>query len=235
MYADLNTVFSQPIGAYVNDVLSSPRQMVAHAAVVLAVALVMAGALARTMMPLRWLAAGSNVWLIVYGALHPSMTTLVISAVLLPINLFRAIEVTRLTRRVHRAEAAAEHAGLWLRPYMKARRIKAGQTLFKKGDKAEHLFMLVDGSLQLVETGRPLQPGRIFGEIALFSPSGLRTQTVVCKSDSTILQIHDSTVKQLYYQDPSFGFHLIGLLAERLINDVDHANALVNLQKSEPT
>nr|WP_316643779.1 cyclic nucleotide-binding domain-containing protein [uncultured Roseateles sp.] len=209
--------------AYLSEAVSSPRQIAAHLAALLGVGLVMAGALMRTMTPLRWAAVGSNIGLFSYGLLHPSPITMSVAAVLLPINIYRAVEVTRLTRRVQRATSAAEHAGLWLKPYMKARKLRAGKTLFSKGDRAEHLYLLVAGQLELVGTGRLLEPGRIFGEIALFSPSHLRTQTVRARTPCTLLQIHDSTVKQLYYQEPAFGFHMIELLAERLSNDVQRA------------
>ncbi|MCV2359725.1 MULTISPECIES: Crp/Fnr family transcriptional regulator [Roseateles] len=224
------TEFAQ---AWLGDVLASPQQTLAHLAAAIAVALVMAGALARTMMPLRWLAAGSNVGLMIYGALHPSPITFSIAAVLLPVNLYRAIEVSKLTRRVHRAEADARQAGLWLKPYMKAKKLKAGQTLFSKGDLAEHLFLLVEGEMELVELGKVLEPGRIFGEIALFSPDRIRTSTVRCVTPCTVLRIHDSTVRQLYYQDHAFGFHLIDLLASRLSGDVQRAQAQLREAKRE--
>jgi hypothetical protein len=243
----LNELLSQLSGAahsWLRDVLASPQQTLAHLAAAIAVGLVMAGALARTMTPLRWLAAGSNVGLMIYGALHPSPITFFVAAALLPVNLYRAIEVTKLTRRVHRAEAAADHAGLWLKPYMKAKKLKAGQILFSKGDLAEHLFLLVEGEMELVELGKVLEPGRIFGEIALFSPDRIRTSTVRCVTPCTVLRIHDSTVRQLYYQDHAFGFHLIDLLASRLSGDVQRAqrqlrdakNALEDQKKvfSEP-
>jgi CRP-like cAMP-binding protein len=224
MPADLSTQAAHLVQAYTVEILASPTQLIAHASVVVAVAMVMAGALSRTMVPLRWLAAGSNVALIIYGALRPSFPTLAIAAVLLPINVVRAVEITRLTRRVSRAGVEADQAGLWLKPYMKARRLRAGQTLFKKDDKAAHLYLLLEGEMVLVEIEKPLETGRIFGEIALFSPSGLRTMTARCITKCTVLQIHESTVKQLYYQNPSFGFHLIDLLAGRLSADVARAH-----------
>ncbi len=199
--------------AFLDGLLISPVQLAAHLAAAAGVALVAAGALARTMMPLRWLAVGSNLGLLVYGALHPSPITLAIAATLLPINTYRAIEVTRLSRRVHRAAAAADLATLWLRPHMVSRRLKAGQVLFSKGDTAEHLFLLADGRMELADIGEPLGLGHIFGEVALFSPDGLRTHTLRCVTACTVLEIHESTVRQLFYQHPAFGFHLIELLA----------------------
>ncbi len=225
MFAGLNNQLSDLATRTAADVLASPQQLIAHLAMALAVVMVMAGALTRTMVPLRWLAAGSNVGLMIYGVLHPSVPTLAIALVLLPINVYRAVEITRLTRRVSRAEVEADQAGLWLKPYMKLRKYKAGQTLFRKDDKAEHLYLLVDGQMELVEIGKPVEPGSILGEIALFSPGGLRTVTARCISACAVLQIHESTVKQLYYQNPSFGFHLIDLLVGRLSADVARAQS----------
>ncbi len=207
--------------AFVANAISTPVQLLATLAAIAGVGLVIAGAFVRTMLPLRWLAVGSNLGLVVYGALHPSPITLAIAGLLLPVNVYRAVEVTRLTRRVARAQADADLAGLWLKPYMKPRRFKAGHVLFRKGDQANRLYMLVDGAMELVEIGQRLEPGRIFGEIALFSPSGLRTHTVRCIGACSVLEIHESTVKQLYYQNPAFAFHLIEMIAGRLSADVE--------------
>jgi CRP-like cAMP-binding protein len=106
---------------------------------------------------------------------------------------------------------------------MKPLRLREGKVLFRKGDKADRLFLLTDGELELVEAGARLQPGRIFGEIALFSPEHVRTNTVRCVTRCVVLAIHESTVRQLYFQNPAFGFHLIELLAARLSTDVGRA------------
>jgi CRP-like cAMP-binding protein len=215
-------------------VTSSPRQVAAHLAALLGIALVMAGALMRTILPLRWLAVGSNFGLLAYGALHPSPITLAISAALLPVNVWRAVEVTRLTRRVSRAGVAAEMAALWLRPYMKTHALKAGQTLFSRGDVADRLYMLVQGRMELAGIGKALEPGKVFGEIALFSPERKRTQTVQCVSDCIVLEIDESTVRQLCVQSPEFGLHLIELVAGRLHEDIARAAKPVPLDTDRP-
>ena len=222
-FAELTARASAEATAFFAMVLASPQQIVAYFAAVLGVGLVIVGAFARTMTPLRWLAVGSNVCLVLFGALHPSAITLIVAGTLLPINVYRAVEVTLLTRRVNRAERAADMAGLWLKPYMKARELKAGQVLFSKGDRAERLYLLVQGQMELAGIGLALPVGKIFGEIALFSPNRVRTQTVRCVTHCTVLEIHEVTVKQLYYQNPAFGFHLIELLALRLSSDIARA------------
>ncbi|WP_395702183.1 cyclic nucleotide-binding domain-containing protein [Aquabacterium sp.] len=219
------------LGETAAAVLASPLQLVAHLAAAIAIAMVVAGALCRTMLPLRWLAVGSNLGLLVYGALHPSPITLLIAASLLPINLYRAVELTRLSRRVKGAGVAADMAALWLRPHMKARRFNAGQTLFNKGDKADSLYLLAEGRLALAGIGAEIAPGRIFGEIALFSAEHRRTQTVRCVTACTVLQIHESTVRQLFYQNPAFAFHLMAMLAQGLGKDVERALATGPLRR----
>ena len=215
-------------------VQSSPQQMLAHGAIGLAFLLTLAGAYARTMMPLRWLAAASGVAALAYALLAPAPITLLTAGLLLPLNLWRAVEVTRLTHRVRRAGVQADMAGVWLKPYMKSRRLKAGQLLFAKGDFADHLYMLVHGEAVLAEIGRPMEVGRIFGEIALFSPDQTRTQSVRAVSDCSVLEIAGSTVKELFYQSPAFGFHLMELLAMRLGADVQRAEQRAAPQQTVP-
>lgn len=200
--------------------LASPREMVAYLAGALAASFVIGAAFVRTMIPLRWLAVAGNLGFVIYGALHPQYLTLFVSAVLLPINVRRALQMMRLTRRVKAAEASSDLSGLWLRPYMRTRKLKAGTVLFRKGDLADHLYCLVDGQIELEEIGTRLEPGKIFGEIAFFAPDRRRTLSARCVEAATVLMIDEVTLKQLYHQNPSFGFHLIGLVAGRLSQDV---------------
>lgn len=200
--------------------LASPTAILAYLAAGLGISLVVVSAFVKTMIPLRWLAVGSNVGFLIYGVLHPAIIPLLIAATLLPINIYRAAEMMRLTRRVTQAQSSSDISGLWLRPHMKAKRYKAGTTLFHKGDEADRLYLLADGSIELTDIGKLIKPGKIFGEIAFFSPSRRRTHTARCVDNCTVLSIDENTVKQLYYQNPSFGFYLIGLVAGRLSQDI---------------
>ena len=110
---------------------------------------------------------------------------------------------------------------------MKARKLKAGHVLVNKGDKADSLHLLAEGQMELSDIGAPMQAGRIFGEVALFSPSHQRSHTVRCVTACTVLEIHESTVRQLYFQNPSFGIHLIELLAANFSADIARAERLL--------
>jgi phosphotransferase system glucose/maltose/N-acetylglucosamine-specific IIC component len=213
--------------------LANPEGMVALASAALAGALILAGSFVKTMIPLRWLAVGSNLGFIVYGALFPSLPMLGLHIVLLPINLYRVVEMTRLTRRVNAAAQERDTSGLWLRPYMKRRKLKAGAVLFRKGDLADHLYMLASGRIELVEIGTELPAGRIFGEIAFFAPDRRRTLTARCIDNCEVLAINESTVRQLYFQNPEFGFQVIGLVAGRLTADIRRLEQTLDAQQQQ--
>ena len=204
--------------ASLNETLSSPWQVLAIVAVLVATAMMVVSSFVKTMIPLRWLAVGGNFGFLLYGALHPSIPMLLLNGLLLPINILRALEMVRLTKRVK--AAAAQSTGVWLKPYMMRTKRKAGDVLFRKGDVADHLYFLAEGRIEIVEIGVFIEPGTMFGEIAFFAPDKKRTNTARCVGRCTVLTIDESTVNQLYYQNPEFGFQLMALVAGRLTADV---------------
>lgn len=216
--------------AGVQATLSSPAQIVAVVSVVIAGGLIVVSSFVKTMIPLRWLAVGGNVGFLVYGALHPSIPMLLLHATLLPINIVRAIEMVRMTQRV-KASAAAD-IGIWLKPYMMRTKRKDGDVLFHKDDPADHLYFLVEGRIEIVEIGVFIEPNTMFGEIAFFAPDKRRTNTARCVGACTVLTIDESTVNQLYYQNPDFGFQLMALVAGRLTADVQRLQK--QLAKASP-
>lgn len=208
------------MSAYVSSALSSPTELVAIFAATVAGALQISSSFVKTMVPLRWLAVLSNVGFLGWGVLHPSFVMALMHGILLPINVVRLSEMTRLTRRVKAATNNTDRSGIWLRPYMKSIRRKAGDVLFRLGDEAEHLYILIEGRIDFLEINASLGPGQMFGEIAFFSPERRRTATAVCGEDCVLLSIDQSTVRQLYFQNPGFGFEIVGLVAGRLSADV---------------
>lgn len=219
--------------AHVESSIATTSGVVAYAAAVIAAALIVVSSFVKTMIPLRWLAVGSNAGFVIYGALSPSLLTLLLEGLLLPINIWRAIEMRRLTQRVTAAAASADLSGVWLTPYMKERALKAGDVLFRKGDAADKLYFLAEGRIELVEIGEHLESGRTFGEIAFFAPDKRRTLSARCVQNCTVLMIDEGTLKQLYFQNPAFGFQLVGLVAGRLSADVQRLER--QLASSTPT
>ena len=208
--------------------LSQPDQLLAAAAAVVGGLLVIVSTFVRTMIPLRWLAVGSNVGFIGYGILHPSLIMVALHAVLLPVNLWRVGQMVWLSRRVVQSTTDRQQLEIWLRPYMRSNRRRAGAVLFEHGAVADRMYYLAQGQVELTELGRTLEAGHMFGEIAFFSPDRRRTSTARCLTDCTVLSIDEAIFKQLVYQNPGFGLAIVGLIAGRLSNDVRRLQASVD-------
>jgi hypothetical protein len=208
------------VAARLSAELATPLDVVALCSALTAAALVVVSSFVKTMIPLRWLAVGGSLGFLVYGALHPAPVMVLLHGALLPINIYRALEMAWLTRRVSEATAQGDLSGVWLKPYMNSARFEAGQTVFRIGDKADFLYFLAEGRIEFVEIGETMEPGRLFGEIAFFAPDKRRSMTARCATACTVLHIDETTFKQLYYQNPAFGFEVVSLVAGRLMADV---------------
>ena len=200
--------------------LAQPQQVLALASAALAALLVIVSAFVRTMIPLRWLAVGSNLGFIIYGLAHPNLLMVALHAVLLPVNLWRVQQMVRLTRRVTASAANPQQMALWLRPYMRSRSYKAGALIFERGALADRLYFLAAGQVALPEVGRTLAAGQMFGEIAFFAPDRRRSSSARCVGDCMVMSIDEDTFKQLVYQNPDFGLAVVRLIAGRLSQDV---------------
>jgi CRP/FNR family cyclic AMP-dependent transcriptional regulator len=199
--------------------LATPMGIVALCSAGVAGMLVIVSSFVKTMIPLRCLAIGGNLGFLIYGALHPSLILVLLHGALLPINIFRAAQMVRLTRRVRVAAATNDFSGVWLRPYMRRRRMRKDAILFRKGEEAKRLYFLAEGQIEFVEIKQTMEAGRLFGEIAFFAPDKRRTLTARCATNCIVLQMDESTFKTLYFQNPTFGFEVVTLVAGRLIAD----------------
>jgi hypothetical protein len=212
------SLFAAAVDSLAGD-LSSPLEVLALGAALMAAALAVVSAFVKTMIPLRWLAVGGNVGFLIYGAVHPSPVTALLHGALLPINVWRAMDMMRLIKRVSAAAAAQDLSGVWLKPYMRKRRHRAGQVLFRKGDAATHLYFLAEGRIVFEEIHETMEAGGLFGEIAFFAPDKKRSLTARCVTHCTVLRIDEATFQQLYFQNPAFGFQIVTLVAGRLMAD----------------
>jgi len=173
----------------------------------------------KTMIPLRVVGICSNIAFILYGALDGLYPVLILHLILLPLNAFRLQEMLRLTRKVRDATSADLNMD-WLKHFASARHAAAGEVLLRKGDPADAMFYIVSGRYRLRELGFDILPGEVTGELGLLAPGKVRTQTLECVEDGEVLQINYEQVKQLYYQNPQFGFYFLQLSAERLFSNM---------------
>lgn len=174
----------------------------------------------KTMIPLRALAMVCNVIFMTYGYFSHIYPSAVLQLLLLPINGYRLWEMVHLTKRV-KAASQSDASMDWLKPFMSRRRYRAGEILFDKGAEADEMFYIVTGRFRLLELGFDIPRGEVFGELGLLAPDQRRTQTVVCAEDGEVLVIGYTQVKELYYQNPQFGFYFLTLASGRLFSNLE--------------
>jgi CRP-like cAMP-binding protein len=135
-----------------------------------------------TMIPLRVIALVSNVLFLVYGYADQLYPVFFLHAILLPVNALRLAQFYRLVREM-REVPRKDLLVKSLLPYMTRRRFSATETLMRKGERADRLYYLVDGELEVIEFSKVLHAGTTVGEIGVFAPNRQRTATIVCRTD----------------------------------------------------
>ena len=187
----------------------------------------------RTMVPLRIVGICSNVAFITYSALNGLVPIFILHSALLPLNVFRLLQILKLVREAQQA-ARGEFSLEALLPFMTRQWVKAGEVLFRRGGPSHEMFYVRSGVIRLPEIAKRIGAGEIFGEISMFSPSRERTTTAVCETDGELLRLSDADVIRLYYQNPRFGFHIVRLITRRLIENYAAIEASVSGMSSGP-
>ena len=121
----------------------------------------------RTMLPLRLLALLANLFFLIYGALAPIYPTMVMYALLLPINLYRIYDIQRTTRQMKDIKPD-EKAFEWLRPLLKPARMLDGAYVFREGDPANRFFVMLTGEVLLEQTDVTLKGSRFSERLGSF-------------------------------------------------------------------
>lgn len=188
----------------------------------LAAALVFITFYMKTMVPLRIIGICSNVAFILYGAMAGLYPVLLLHLVLLPLNVMRLRQMQTLTQQVRQAVHGGDHNVLeWLKAYGATRHVQQGDVVFRKGDVARAMFVVMSGRFQLSETGIELAPMHVVGEFAWLSPERGRTQSLVCVEPGTLLQVNYGQVEQLFFQNPRFGYYFLQLITKRLFQNIE--------------
>jgi CRP/FNR family transcriptional regulator, cyclic AMP receptor protein len=175
---------------------------------------------AKTIIPLRIAAVIANLLAMGYSFMHGTYPTLVLNALLLPLNAWRLQQMLALIRGIDTAIGSDLNVD-WLLKYMRPKRYRAGDVMMTRGEYATEAFYVISGEVEIVEIGATRGPGTFLGEIGLFTPNGRRTMTVRCKTDIEAATIGYDQIKELYFQNPQFGFRLLHLIVGRLQSNVE--------------
>src|SRR5436190_3611692 len=173
----------------------------------------------KTVIPLRIVALGSTFFFLCSGFFQASFPTVFLQAVLLPVNGYRLYQMMQLVKKV-RAAAATDLTMDWLQPFMTKRRYRKGDVLFRKGDPADEMFLAAKGRYLVSELNVELRPGQIFGELGLLTSGSHRTQSIECIETGHVLMIKYDQVRELYFENPEFGFYFLRLVGERLLQNL---------------
>lgn len=187
----------------------------------LALLLLLASTAMRTIIWLRVLAIAANLAIIAYGIVAVRYPIAAFGGVILAINAWRLIEMRKLVSATRAATAAgsAPITADWLLPYMRPLTVQADTVVFRKGEAAEAMYFISSGRIHFDELGIELGEGNLFGEIGIFSDHKIRSATARSVGACSLLVVSGEKVRELFYQNPEFGFFLVGLITRRLAED----------------
>jgi CRP/FNR family cyclic AMP-dependent transcriptional regulator len=174
----------------------------------------------KTIIPLRYAAIAASALAMIYSFNHGTYPTVLLNAVLLPLNAIRLRAMIKLIRDVD-AAAKSDMNIDWLLKYMSPTKLKAGEVFITRDEIADKAFYILSGEVEIVEIGKTVGSGTLLGEIGLFTDDGRRIMTARCKTDVEAATITYDRFKELYFQNPEFGFYLLRLVVARL-----HSNEL---------
>jgi CRP/FNR family cyclic AMP-dependent transcriptional regulator len=177
----------------------------------------------KRMTRLRVTAIASNIAFIIYAWLNGLTPILVLHSALLPLNLFRLIELRMIISKVLKA-STEDFSMEALLPLMQRRTMDPSDTLFQVNDPANTLYYVLEGTLFLPEVDKELGPGSIVGEFAIFSNAGRRTATAVAKTKCVVMGLTKAAVFSALVQHPQLGIHLLKMVTIRMLENASAQN-----------
>ena len=139
---------------------------------------------------------------------------------LLPLNIFRLRQMLALVRQVGDATKGDLNMD-WLKPFTTSQSDCAGRNPVPKRRQSQRDDFRGVRGVRIPELKVPIGPGQVIGELGLLSPDQIRTQSMDCVKDADVLRITYDQVRQLYFQNPKFGFYFLQLTSRRLFENVE--------------
>jgi CRP/FNR family transcriptional regulator, cyclic AMP receptor protein len=216
----VNAVSVRPEGRPIADCGGTFTMTLVEALGWLGAALAILGSAMRTIVPLRVIGITTNAVGLICALAALNYPGMLVNVILLPLNSTRLVQMLRLVKKVELA-ASSDLSMEWLKPFMTRRRARKGEILFAKGNAAECMFYTVTGRYRLRELGLEVAQGCVVGEMGFLAPDHRRTQTLECIEAGEMLTISYEELRQLYFQNPEFGFYFLRLTSQRLFQNMD--------------
>ena len=120
----------------------------------------------------------------------------------------------------------------WLKPFMTERKYRKGDTLFKKDDAANEMFLTISGKFLVREFSIELPPGRLMGEFGFLTPNNRRTGTIECIEAGQVMTIEYDRLLEIYFQNPQFGYYFLVLTSQRLLENISRLEGIIAKNKA---
>lgn len=187
----------------------------------------------KRMLALRVTAIASNVAFIAYGLAAGLVPILILHGALLPLNVFRLVQMQRRVRMVRAVSRVpdGEDRFEWLLHLGKMRSFAPGAMLFSKDDASGSLFMIAEGEVSLPELGVTLGAGSVLGEIGLFLEDGRRTASAQAVGKVKAVEVTARRVLELYFDNPGLAFALVRLITRQLTENLRQVDAARTLPR----
>lgn len=93
-----------------------------------------------------------------------------------------------------------------------------GRAIFRKGERGDAMYVVVDGRVEVSVGGRVLDrigPGAVFGEMALIDDAP-RTASAVARTKCRVVKIDARRFQSLVQKTPDFALQIMAVMANRL-------------------
>ena len=118
---------------------------------------------------------------------------------------------------------------------------KAGQTIFKEGDQGDFMYVLLEGTVEVIVHDKVVgafDPVEVFGEMAIIDPRP-RSATVLAKTACKLARINRPRFLALVQNKPEFALQIMQMLVDRIrwmdtvaaTSGADHAQEIQKLQE----
>ena len=101
----------------------------------------------------------------------------------------------------------------------------AGESLFRLGDYADHMYVVISGSVSVVELDAVIGAGEIVGEIGVFSEAHRRMASAVCRDDCELIRLPSERALELSCRKPTIGLAMTQIIADRLSRNAEQVRA----------
>ena len=118
-------------------------------------------------------------------------------------------------------------------PHMSRAEFGHGDVLFRKGDRADRMFYIEEGAIELTEIGKTLGRGEVIGEMGVFCPTNERTVSAVCRDDLVVRTIDRDGLLAMLDRDPHLVFSLLQLAIGRFAENLRRQTAARERIESE--